>query len=503
MTAEAIYPPLSEPRLPIWRSRRFLGAVCAIGGVQLMATMDGPIVVFALSTIQRELGLSDAGRNMVITAYLLTFGGLVLLGGQLGDILGRKRTFLLGVGLFTAASVLCGVAWDGGVLVMARLLHGAAAAIVAPTSIALVASTFPKGPARNAAAAAFGAMAAIGAVLGIVVGGMLCEFSWRLAFLINVPIGLVVVYLAHAMLTESRPRRVKPDIAGGVLATVVGSAAVFGLSAGSEQGWYSAAPLGCGIVVLLALLAFIAVERAAENPIVPLALFVDRSRLATFGAMFLSRGVGFTLTVLVVLYVQNLMGYSPLSAGIAFVPFTIAMAVGTVLSSRWVVRFAPRTIVIAGMVLVLGATLYGSTIHRDMAYFPGLMLPMAVGAFGLGMTNVPLGLSLIAGVGEDRIGATSSVAVMVQSLGGPLVLAVIQAVMCTRPVPSAGVPSPAVLPEHSAARLDLLDASYTLGLLWLGAIVVATGVVALFIGYTAQQVAHAQRARKAVEDAEF
>lgn len=489
---------LAASRHPVWlRSWRFIFAVCAIGGVQLMAMMDGPIAVFALPSIQHELGLSDSGRNLVVTAYLLTFGGLVLVGGQLGDILGRKRTFIGGVVLFTVASVLCGVAWHGGVLVMARFLHGAAAAIVAPTSIALVATTFPKGPVRNAAAAVFGAMAAIGAVLGIVVGGVLSELSWRLAFLINVPVGLLVIYFAATALQESRTERRNLDVAGAVLATVVGTAAVFGLSAGPDKGWQSGTAIGAGIVALLGFVAFIAMERTARNPIVPLGLFLDRNRLATFAAIFLARGVGLALTIVVVLYVQTVMGYTPLAAGVAFIPFAIAMAIGTVVSSRLVTRFAPRTIIVAGALLVLGAILHGSTITLGMPYFPNLMLPMTLGAFGLGMINVPLGLSLIAGMDEDRIGPTSSVAVMVQSLGGPMVLVAIQAVITARTMSSAGsVPGAEI-------GLDAFNDGYTFGLLWLGAIIVVLAGVALLINYTAREVAHAQQVKKAAEDAEF
>ena len=196
---------------PTWLpSRQFIAPVVAIGGIQLMAAMDGPVVVFALPKIQNELGLSDAGRSWVITAYALTFGGLILLGGRLGDTIGRKRTFIVGVALFTVASAMCGIAWDGGALVLARLLHGVAAAIVAPTCMALVATTFPKGPTRNAATAVFGAMGAIGAVLGLVVGGALTGVSWRLAFLVNVPIGLLVIYLARTMLPETQKERTKP-----------------------------------------------------------------------------------------------------------------------------------------------------------------------------------------------------------------------------------------------------------------------------------------------------
>ena len=201
----------SSRSFPTWLPRRrFIGAIIAIGGVQLLAGMDGTVVIVALPKIQNELGLSDAGRSWVITASVLTFGGLLLLGGRLGDTIGRKRAFIIGVALFTVASVMCGIAWDGGALVVARLLRGAALAIVAPTGLALVATTFPKGPARNAAAAVSGAMAGVGGVMGLVVGGGLTEVSWRLAFLVSVPIGLLVLYLARTALplaaTDHRTR---------------------------------------------------------------------------------------------------------------------------------------------------------------------------------------------------------------------------------------------------------------------------------------------------------
>src|SRR5271154_6815413 len=222
----AVSPP--SRTYPTWRpSRRFFAAVIAICGMQLMATMDGTIAIVALPRIQNELGLSDAGRSWVITAYALTFGGLILLGGRLGDTIGRKRTLIVGVALFTFASTICGIAWDGAALVLARLLHGAAAAIVVPTCVAVVATTFPKGPARNTATAVFGAMGAIGAVLGLVVGGALTGVSWRLAFLVNVPLGVLVIYLARTMLPETQKERTKLDATGAALATLVCTATVF------------------------------------------------------------------------------------------------------------------------------------------------------------------------------------------------------------------------------------------------------------------------------------
>jgi len=488
--------------VPTWlRSRGFVAAVIAIGGVQLMTSMDGPVAVFALPKIQNELGLSDAGRSWVITAYVLTFGGLIVLGGRLGDTFGRKRTFVVGVGLFTIASAMCGIAWDMGTLIGARLLHGVAAAIITPTCMALVATTFPKGPARNAATAVFGAMSGVGAVMGLVVGGALTDVSWRLAFLVNVPIGLAVMYLARTALRETQKERMRLDATGAVLATLVCTAAVFGLSTGPAKGWLSTTTIISGVVALAAFVAFVVVERTAENPIVPFNLFFDRSRLATFTAMFLAGGVGFTLTVLIALYVQNIMGYSPLRAGIGFIPFAIAMVIGVGVSSRLVSWFSPRVVVIAGSILLLGGVLYGSTLDRGVPYFPNLVLPIVVGSIGLGMITVPLMLSVIASVGSDRIGPTAAIAVMVQGLGGPVVMGVIQAVITSRTLQLGGTNGPVKF--MNAAQLDALYHGSTYGLLWLAGMVIVLGAVALLIGYTAQQVAQAQDVKKAIDAAEL
>ncbi|BBX46946.1 multidrug efflux MFS transporter EfpA [Mycobacterium cookii] len=481
-------------------SRQFISVLIALGGIQLMASMDGPVVVFALPKIQNELGLSDAARSWVITAYALTFGGLILLGGRLGDAIGRKRTLIAGVALFTSASTICGVAWDGGALVVARLLHGAAAAIVVPTCVALVATTFPKGPARNTATGVFGAMGAIGAVVGLVVGGALTGVSWRLAFLVNVPLGLLVIYLVRTMLPETLRKPTRLDARGALLATLICTATVFGLSMGPERGWLSAATIGPGLVAITAFVVFLVLERTAQDPIVPFSLFSDRNRLAMFAAMFFSRGIGFTVTVLLAMYVQNIMGYSPLRAAVGFIPFAVAMAIATAVSSRLVMRFSPRAMVIAGSILLLGSTLYVSTLNAGVPYFPNLVLPLVVGAIGLGVINVPLGLSLYASVGIDRIGPASAIAVMLQSLGGPFVLVVIEVVITSRTLQLGGTGGP--VKAMNAAQLHALEHGYTYGLQWLAGVVILLCGVGLLIGYTAQQVAHAQKVKGAIDAAE-
>src|SRR3984893_18770107 len=459
----------SRPRPPWLPSRRFLAAVVAIGGMQLLATMDSTVAIVALPKIQNELSLSDAGRSWVITAYVLTFGGLMLLGGRLGDTIGRKRPFIVGVSLFTIASALCGIAWDDVTLVIARLLQGVGAAIASPTGFALVATTVAKGPARDAATAVFGAMTGVGSVMGLVVGGALTEVSWRLAFLVNVPIGLVMVYLARTTLRETHRERMKLDATGAVLATLVCTAAVFAFSMGPEKGWISFTTIGSGVVALAAFVAFAMVKRTAENPIVPFDLFFDRNRLATFVAIFLGGGVLFTLTVLIGLYVQDIMGYSALRAGVGFIPFAIALGIGMGVSSQLVSWFPPRVVVISGGILLLGAMIYGSTLDGGMPYLD-LVVLITVGGLGIGMIIIPLALSAIAGVGFDRIGPTSAITLMLQNLGGPVVLAIIQAVITSRTLHLGGTTGP--VKNIDKVQLHALDHGYTYGLLWMAGVAV-------------------------------
>jgi EmrB/QacA subfamily drug resistance transporter len=470
--------------------------------MQLLATMDSTVAIVALPKIQNELSLSDAGRSWVITSYVLTFGGLMLLGGRLGDTIGRKRTFIVGVALFTISSVLCAVAWDEVTLVIARLSQGVGSAIASPTGLALVATTFPKGPARNAATAVFAAMTAIGSVMGLVVGGALTEVSWRLAFMVNVPIGLVMIYLARTALRETNRERMKLDAAGAMLATLACTAAVFAFSIGPEEGWISITTIGSGVVAVAAGIAFAIVERTAENPVVPFDLFRDRNRLATFAAIFLAGGVMFSLTVSIGLYVQDILGYSALRAGVGFIPFVIAMGIGLGISAQLVSRFSPRVLSIGGGILLVGAMLYGSAfMHRGAPYFPNLVVPIVVGSIGIGIVFVPLTLAAIAGVGFDRIGPVSALTLMLQSLGGPLVLAVIQAVITSRTLYLGGTTGPVKFMND--AQLHALDHGYTYGLLWVAGAAVVVGGVALFIGYTPEQVAHAQEVKEAIDAGEL
>ncbi len=472
-------------------------AIIAITGMQLMSTLDGTIVIVALPRMQADLDLSDAAKSWVITAYVLTFGGLLLVGGRIGDAIGQKRAFISGVGVFTIASLVCGVATDSATLIVARAVQGTGAAVAAPTGLALIATTYAVGQARNRAMAVSAAMQGIGSVLGLVLGGALTVVSWRLAFLINIPIGIAIVAIAVLRLTETDRERLKLDLPGALLATAGCTAAVLVFTQGPPLGWIDPFVFGAGAAAALFFIAFLVVERTAQNPLVPFSVFDNRSRVATFVAYFLAGGVMLTVSVMIGLLVQDVLGYSALRAGICFIPFALGLGAGNVLTT-WVASvIAPRWLVIAAGSLVLGAMLFGSTLQRDVPYFPDLVTLFVVGGFGIGVVSVVLPLCALAEVGPREIGPVSAITLMVYNLGGPVVLVIIQAVQTSRTLYLGGTTGP--VKNMTPAQLDALGYGYTYSLLWVAAVAVLVGAAALFIRFSADQIARAQHTREAVE----
>jgi EmrB/QacA subfamily drug resistance transporter len=476
-------------------------AIVAITGMQLMSTLDGTIVIVALPRMQAELGLSDAAKSWVITAYVLTFGGLLLLGGRVGDAVGHKRAFISGVGVFTIASLACGLANDQWTLIVARAVQGIGAAVAAPTGLALIATTYAVGHARNQAMAVSAAMQGLGSVLGLVLGGALTGLSWRLAFLVNVPIGVLIIVIGLTRLEETRHERLKLDATGALLATLACTAAVLVFTQGPPRGWVDPWVIGAGAAAVVFFIAFLIVERSADNPLVPFSVFDNRSRVASFVAYFLAGGVMLTLSVMIGLLVQDVLGYSPLRAGICFMPFAAAFVVGNVVATRLALRVPPRWIILGGGLLVLAAMLYGSTLNRSIPYFPDLFVPIVVGGFGIGIISVILPLCTLANVPPREIGPVSSITLMAFNLGGPLVLVVIQAVQTSRTLYLGGTTGP--VKYMTPAQLDALGYGYTYSLLWVAGIAVLVGVAALGIGFSTRDIAAAQHTREAVEAGEL
>ncbi|APA99326.1 putative MFS-type transporter EfpA [Nocardia seriolae] len=450
--------------------------IVVLGGLQLLTVLDGTVVALALPRIREGLGLSEAGGNWIITAYVLAFGGLMLLGGRLGDAFGRRRVFVAGVAAFTLTSLLCGLAWGPVSLVAGRALQGMAAAVAAPTSMALVATTYTPGRARSHAFAIYAALSGIGSVAGLIAGGVLTQMSWRLVFLINVPIGLLVTLGALVCLRESGGERGRLDIAGAVLATTGVTLLVLAVNEG-PGGWVRPVVIVPGAVAVLLLSGFVMVERRAENPLVPFALFGNPSRVAALLAIVLAGGVIMCLAVFISLYLQGVLRYSPMQSGFAVIPFAIGFAGAAAAAARLALRVQPRWLVIAGGGVIVAGCLYAAAITSGRpAYFPGIALPILAVGFGVGFAVVPLTLSIVAGVGAREIGPLSALAQVAQNLGGAVGLVAVGA---------------------AAASRDGLAEGYGLAFVCCAGIAVVAGIVVLFMRFTPAQVAEGQLAERA------
>lgn len=389
-------------------------ALVVICAAQLMIVLDGTIVTIALPAIRTELGIAAKDVAWIVNSYALAVGGLLLLGGRLGDLLGRRRVFLVGVGIFAAASLFGGLAQSGLALILARVLQGAGAAVAAPAALALLTTTFA-GPARNRALGVYSAMSAAGAAIGLILGGALTEMSWRWTFFINVPIGLVVMLLAPRCLDESQRQSGRFDLPGAVTATAGLAAVVYGLS---ENLWW----LLLGIALLV---AFVVIESKSSHPLLPLRVIRDRNRAVGYAAIL---AVGATMAAMfyfLSLYVQGTLGYSAIVTGVAFLPFAVGIGGAAQLAGVLVARFGARTAAAGGALVAAAGLVWMTRLDAHSTYWLDLFGPMVVIATGLGLAFLPLTLVAVSGVAKADSGVASAVVNTVQQVGGAVGLALL------------------------------------------------------------------------------
>jgi EmrB/QacA subfamily drug resistance transporter len=414
--------------------RRLGVALLVIATAQLMVTLDATIVTVALAHIQTALGFSGSGLEWVVNAYVLALGGLLLLGGRAGDQFGRRRMFVAGLVLFSAASLAGGLATSQAWLLAARAVQGAGGAIIAPTALSLVATTFPEGPARNRAMGVYAAMSVAGGVIGLLAGGLLVTYaSWRWVLFVNVPAGIAAAFAALAVLpgVASRPGRF--DVLGAITGTGGMAALVYGLSQADNgtSHWGDANVMAAlaGGVVLLA--AFAVIETRSRHGLLPVRLLRNRDRV---GANLIMLGVGAAIGgvfFFLTLFVQDVWGYSPLRAGMSFLPFTAVMLVATAAATRLVPRVGPRPLLMAGAVLTAGGLYWLSSLTVHGTYAGGLLGPALIIGAGLGLLFLPLSLVSLAGVAEADSGAAASLLNAGRQAGASIGLAVLGTVAWT------------------------------------------------------------------------
>ncbi|MEH3054677.1 MAG: MFS transporter [Patulibacter minatonensis] len=434
----------------------------------LLIILDVSIVITALPEIQRDLGFADAQLSWVQNAYALAFGGFLLLGARMGDVLGRRRMFLAGFGLFTLASALGTAALTPEWLLAARLLQGVGAAIATPATLALLIVTFEEGPARTRAMSWYAAAASGGGSLGLVVGGMLTTWvSWRLGMAINVPLGLVMLWAAPRVLQETPRRPGHFDVAGAVLSTTGMSSLVYAFVSAAQRGWGDPLTVGTGLLAVALLAGFVRVERRAEQPITPLHLFRSRRRTgALIARMFVVSGM-MSVFFFLSQFFQEVRGFSALEAGVAFLPMTLVLFGTTQVLPRIVARVQETTILVVGLAIAASSLFAMSGVDATTAYLPGIAVPLITLGLGMGLAFAPLTTVAMLGVPAAEAGAASGLVNAAHQLGGSLGLAGMVGVFA-----AASGPGVTGLAAGTDAVLHTAAALLTIGLLVVVTVVV-------------------------------
>ncbi|MFE4519176.1 MFS transporter [Kitasatospora sp. NPDC056783] len=401
-------------------------ALTVIAATQLMVVLDVTIVNIALPHIQQALKFDTTDLSWVINAYTLTFGGLLLLGGRAGDILGRRRVFVVGVLVFSLASLLGGVAQSSAWLLTARALQGVGGAIASPTALALIATNFKEGPERNRAFGVYSAVAGAGGAVGLLLGGMLTSWlSWRWVLFVNVPIGIAIALLAPLYINESERHPGRFDLTGAFSATAGMVSLVYGFIRASDHGWTDSVTLTAFGLAVVLIAAFVANERHARQPIMPLRLLRDRNRSGAYGLLLCVAATMFGIFFFITLFVQEILGFSPLRAGFAFLPISVAIVAAAQFAARTQVRFGPKPFLVAGSLLVLGGVIWATRIDIDSGYAAGILGPTMMFGFGMGSIFVPATLTVVSRVAPHETGAATGMLNTAQQVGGSLGLSIL------------------------------------------------------------------------------
>jgi EmrB/QacA subfamily drug resistance transporter len=414
--------------------RRWL-ALALLGTAFYMVVLDSTIVYVALPSIEDALGFSTGGLQWVISAYLLSFGGLLLLGGRSADLLGRRRMFMVGVGLFGASSLVCGLAWSDEALLAARVVQGTAAAIMAPTALSLLMSVFPEGPERNKALGIWGGIGGVGATSGLLIGGpVTAGLGWEWVFFINVPVALGVLSLCRALLPESRERPLRRvfDVAGAATVTTALVLLVYAVSEAPDAGWTDVQTIGlaAGGAALLVLFTFI--ESRSSAPLVPLRIFRSRTLVGGNLVLLTAGATVDGMLIIVTLYAQEVLGYSTVEFGLMVAVMTVMSVVGAVGGQALVTRVGPRPVAVVAMILLGTACLLLTQVSAEGSFISDIFLGLLVFGAGLGAAFVASQIAGLAGVTERESGLAAGLVDSSFNIGSALGIAILSTVAIAR-----------------------------------------------------------------------
>ena len=444
-------------------------ALALLASVQFMVVLDIAIVNVALPSIQTDLGFSQENLQWVISAYALFFGGFLLLGGRTADIVGRRRLFVVGLIVFAAASLLSGLAWSDSALIVARAVQGLGAAMITPAALAILMTTFQEGRERNTALGVWGAVGAFGAVAGVLLGGILTDLlSWEWIFFINVPVGLAAVALTPLLLAESRDTEVRSfDAPGAVLVTSGMVTLVYTITQANQYGWGSVETIGLFSLAGVLLAAFAAWEARAKEPLMPFSIFRIRTVAAANISGLILGTVSFSMFLMLTLYMQQVLGYSPLKTGVAYLAVAGTAILWSTVAAQLVTRIGVKPVIVAGMAFLTGGLVYFTQVSVGGSYVGDLLPGFLLIAVGLGFSFVPISIAALAGVQASDAGLASGLFNTSQQIGGALGIAALSAIATS--TTENGVASGTALPQ---ALTDGFENAF----IW-GGIIAAVGIL--------------------------
>ena len=452
-------------------------ALAIIAISQLMVVLDGTVVNIALPQAQGDLGISDADRQWVVTAYTLTFGGLLLLGGRIADYWGRKRTFLVGIAGFALASAVGGLATTGEMLFAARALQGIFGALLAPAALALLTVLFTEPKERARAFAVYGAIAAGGAAVGLLLGGVLTEYAnWRWCLLVNIPVAVLALATAIPLVPESRAHGdTRYDVPGAVVVTLGLTSLVYGFTKAAEDGWGSTATIAYIAAGLVLVAIFAVIELRSAHPLLPLRIVLDRNRGGAFLASLLFGAGLFGSFLFLSFYFQLILKYSPVEAGLASLPVTAGVLVSAGLASNLMPKVGPKLLMVLGSLVSAGGMLWLTQIEADTSFTAMLLPAQVILGIGMGLTFVPLSSLALVGVPEHDAGAASAALNATQQVGGSLGVALLNTVYT-----NTAMDYIKSHPTNPLARLVGTLEGYHTAFLW-SAVLIAASAVATFV----------------------
>ena len=442
--AAGVRVPRAEPHAP--DPKRWL-ALTVVAIAQLMVVLDATIVNIAMPSAQKALSISDADRQWILTAYTLAFGGLLVLGGRIADYIGRKRVFLIGLVGFAGASALGGLAQNQGMLFAARGLQGAFGALLAPAALSIITVTFTDVRDRAKAFGVFGAISGVGAAIGLIMGGLLTQYtSWRWCLFVNIFIALIAFVLAVPIVKESRAEgNTSYDIPGTVMSSLGLGALVYGFTEAAKSGWASTSALTSFGIAAVLLIGFVVLESRLKNPLLPLRVVLDRNRGGSYlTSVILGAGM-MGMFLFMTYYFQQTLHYTPLHSGIAYLPFSGALILTAIVASSLLPRFGARAVMTFGGLLATGGMIWLTQLKVDSSYTGTILPAFMLLAVGMGCVFVPLSNTSLTGVANHDAGVASALVNTTQQIGGSLGVALLNTVFATSVagyVNSHGGPTP-------------------------------------------------------------